>query len=93
MGKWKYFPRRLSDEKPSHYVLASSDMMAGIFARAFRVSRNHVITDGYPRNDVLLGKFPGMLYTNEEREAVKRIKKGKGCREENYLVYANIPPV
>lgn len=73
--KWKYFPRRLSDEKPSHYVLASSDMMAGIFARAFRVSRNHVIIDGYPRNDVLLGKFPGMLYTNEEREAVKRIKR------------------
>lgn len=51
--KFKYFPRRLSDEKPSHYVLSTSPMMSEIFARAFQVPKEHVIEAGYPRNDVL----------------------------------------
>lgn len=51
--KFKYFPRRLSDEKPSHYILATSPMMGEIFARAFQVPKEHVIEAGYPRNDIL----------------------------------------
>lgn len=51
--KFKYFPRRLSDEKPSHYILATSPMMSEIFARAFQVPKDHVIEAGYPRNDIL----------------------------------------
>lgn len=51
--RFRYFPRRLSDEKPSHYILTTSPMMSEIFARAFQVSKNHVIEAGYPRNDIL----------------------------------------
>ena len=51
--KFKYFPRRLSDEKPSHYILSTSPMMSEIFARAFQVPESHVIEAGYPRNDIL----------------------------------------
>jgi len=51
--KFKYFPRRLSDEKPSHYILTTSAMMSEVFARAFQVPKEHVIEAGYPRNDIL----------------------------------------
>lgn len=54
--KFKYFPRRLSDEKPSHYVLATSLMMSHIFASAFQVPESHVLVEGYPRNDILFEK-------------------------------------
>lgn len=76
--RWKYFPRRLSDEKPSHYVLASSKEMAVIFARAFHVSINHVIVDGYPRNDVLYkGWESKVIYTKEEKKVIKQILEAK----------------
>lgn len=52
--KWKYFPRTISDEKPSHYILATSDPLAKIFASAFRVDMSHVIVAGYPRNDAMI---------------------------------------
>lgn len=51
--KFLYFPRRLSDEKPSHYILATSPIMKKIFARAFQVKEDHIILSGYPRNDIL----------------------------------------
>jgi len=54
--RFKYFPRRLSDEKPDHYILATSPMMCRIFARAFRIPENHVLEEGYPRDDILLEK-------------------------------------
>ena len=50
----KAFPRRLSDEKPSHYVLTTSNFMKPVFASAFRTG--HVLTSGYPRNDRLVQK-------------------------------------
>lgn len=73
--RFKYFPRRLSDEKPSHYVLATSPMMCEIFARAFQVPKDHVIEAGYPRNDYILGAEIQNLYTLEEKDAVNRIRE------------------
>lgn len=52
--RWKYALRRISDEKPSHYVLTTSDFLIPIFSSAFRTKR--VLTSGYPRNDVLISK-------------------------------------
>ena len=51
--RFKYFPRRLSDEKPSHYILTTSPMMSEIFSRAFQIPMERVIEVGYPRNDIL----------------------------------------
>ena len=45
--------RRLSDEKPYHYTLATSEAMAEIFVSAFATDRDHIIIEGYPRNDML----------------------------------------
>ncbi len=69
--KWKNFPRNLSDEKPHHYVLATSDFIKPAFVSAFR-TRN-VIVNGYPRNDSL---FPGRvhnLYTAQEERLLRKI--------------------
>lgn len=74
--RFKYFPRRLSDEKPSHYILTTSPMMSEIFARAFRVPENHVIEAGYPRNDVLFEdtyNLQGLQHTNDSNMHIKNL--------------------
>lgn len=75
--KFKYFPRRLSDEKPNHYILATSPMMCKIFARAFRVPEEHVIEAGYPRNDYILGVGIQNIYTLEEKEKLETVARWK----------------
>ncbi len=79
--RFKYFPRRLSDEKPSHYVLATSPIMCRIFARAFGVPAGHVIESGYPRNDYILGATLRNVYLPEEKrvhnDIVRRRKNGE----------------
>ncbi len=69
----KYFPRRLSDEKPGHYVLATSPMMGRIFAGAFHVPEEHVIEAGYPRNDYLLGETMQNIYLPEEKKMLEQV--------------------
>ena len=65
--KWKNFPRNLSDEKPHHYVLATSKFIKPVFASAFR-TRN-VIVCGYPRIDYLVSdKFGNVMAESEKRE-------------------------
>lgn len=51
--KFKTFPRRISDEKPSHYIL---EVDAGNGnAAIFRVDASHIIHGGgFPRNDAML---------------------------------------
>ncbi|MDD7402613.1 MAG: CDP-glycerol glycerophosphotransferase family protein [Butyribacter sp.] len=71
------FPRRLSDEKPSHYILATSPMMCEIFARAFQVPQNHVIEAGYPRNDFILGASIQNLYREDEKKVLGQIVRWK----------------
>ncbi len=65
--KFKAFPRRLSDEKPSHYVLTTSDFLVPIFSSAFRTK--NVLVSGYPRNDRLISdKIKNVLTSGEERD-------------------------
>jgi len=60
------FPRRLSDEKPHHYTLATSEELAIITMSAFNTTKEHIIIDGYPRNDAFLdAKFPQLLNKSE----------------------------
>jgi len=81
--RFKYFPRRLSDEKPSHYILTTSPMMSEIFARAFQVSENHVIEAGYPRNDVLFEEANDAntsienIYLPEEQKLIHSVDEWK----------------
>lgn len=76
------FPRRLSDEKPNHYTLATSEPLAVITKSAFG-SRDmeHVIIDGYPRNDAMLDEqFPNLCSDLEKRtlERIRKVKKTGG---------------
>ncbi len=75
--RWKYFPRRLSDEKPSHYILATSPMMCRIFAKAFHVPKRHVLEAGYPRNDYIIGSDIKNIYMPSERKALGMLKRWK----------------
>ncbi len=74
--KWKFFPRRLSDEKPNHFVLTTSEFLRPIFQSAFRTK--HVFTSGYPRNDRLVSKKVKNLLTGTERACIKQIQQFLG---------------
>ncbi|MBO4903559.1 MAG: CDP-glycerol glycerophosphotransferase family protein [Lachnospiraceae bacterium] len=89
--KWCTWLRRLSDEKPTDYILATSDAMMPVFASAFAVPEDHMIVDGYPRNDIL---FPTEecnienLLTKPERALLEQIER---CREQGYGILAYMP--
>lgn len=87
--KFKYFPRTISDEKPSHYILTTSKMMSEIFARAFRVPMSHIVETGYPRNDILFEESGIMpLYYKKESEVQDNIKQWK---EQGYTLLSYVP--
>lgn len=86
--KFCYFPRRLSDEKPSHYTLATSPMMADIFVSAFQTTIKHIILDGYPRNDMLFHTNYQNLLTPEEE---KNLNKMKQFKREGYTILVYMP--
>ena len=71
------FPRRLSDEKPHHYTLATSEPLAVITSSAFNTSLEHVIIDGYPRMDAVLDDEFKNLLTEKESISLKDIKQRK----------------
>ena len=83
--------RRLSDEKPGHYTLATSKAMAEIFTSAFATDLKHIIIEGYPRNDTLFEKEENHitnLYTQKEAELLDRIKK---CVSNDHKIAAYMP--
>lgn len=73
--------RRLSDEKPHHYTLATSEPLALITSSAFNTQLEHVIIDGYPRNDAMrLKEFPKLMNQQEEnnyKNVIEWQKQGK----------------
>lgn len=66
--------RRISDEKPTDYVLTTSSMLQPIFASAFQTNR--IIISGYPRNDCLVSDKLQLLTVNEN-EQLELIKMHK----------------
>ena len=85
---WKRFcaiPRRLSDEKPSHYVLTTSEFMKPIFESAFQTK--NVLTIGYPRIDVLAFGEIQNLYTRQEQLVVDKIQNQMGEMEDGKMIY------
>ena len=69
--KIKNFPRNISDEKPNHYVLTTSENLKPIFSSAFQT--DNVLVTGYPRNEVLILDEIQNVYSEEERKDRKRI--------------------
>ncbi len=91
-SRWERFKNILitiSNEKPSHYVLATSKLMQGIFASAFQVPKEHVLVDGYPRNDVLFeNNSIKQLLTRQEQHQVNEIKS---AREQGKYIILYLP--
>lgn len=71
LEKIKNFPRNISDEKPNHYVLTTSENLRPIFSSAFKT--NNVLIAGYPRNGVLISEEIQNVYSEEEKNDRKRI--------------------
>lgn len=72
-SKVKYALRRMSDEKPSHYVVATSEFISDIFSSAFATKR--VIISGYPRNDALISNIIDDFTTKDDRALLWIAKK------------------
>ncbi len=73
--KWedlRSIPRRISDEKPSDYVLATSDYLKPYFASAFQTKR--VLISGYPRNDCILHQDLGLISTKQEQRTLEKVR-------------------
>lgn len=77
---------RMSNEKPSHYILATSPTYRDIFASAFQVPKEHIIIEGYPRNVAMLNENIDKLLTGAEEKNLQIITghKNKG---EKVVVY------
>lgn len=78
---------RMSNEKPSHYILGTSPVYVDKFASAFRVPKEHVLMEGYPRNAVLLNDKLEVLPTGPEEENIAQIRtfKERGNRIVIYM--------
>jgi len=77
--KWKNFPRNLSDEKPSDWVLTTSESLKSIFSSAFRTKK--VFLCGYPRTDYLISDEIDNLLLPEEQREVDAVKEFLGRTE------------
>lgn len=69
-------PRKISDEKPSHYVLTTSEKLRGIFSSAFIT--NNVLICGYPRNDFLNFNLIHNVQMIEEEKSLNEFTQWKG---------------
>ncbi len=83
--KFKSFPRRLSDEKPSHYVLTTSEYMKPIFKSAFQTEK--VTTIGYPRVDGFAYNEIKCLCTETELSVLRRIEKLLAADQSCKMIY------
>lgn len=81
--KIKYFLRRMSDEKPSHYVLTTSKNLVSMFESAFNT--NNVIVSGYPRNDNLISDKIKNEFTMSELDSIQRIQSKQYCKTILYM--------
>ncbi len=77
--KWKTWLRRLSDEKPTDYVLTTSAAMQKIYVSAFATDQTHVIVDGQPRND--------MLFSTEESGIHDLLTKEESGFHDKLMLY------
>ena len=84
-GKFKNFPRNLSDEKPHHYVLTTSKFLTNIFSSAFNT--DNVLAAGYPRNDILISGNINNLLAANEKNFLYKIKSFIKEKPDNKMVF------
>ena len=83
--KFKNFPRNISDEKPSHYVLTTSENLRKIFSSAFKTE--NVLIARYPRNEVLISDEIKNIYSVEEKKDRKKILVNKKDKQNKKMIF------
>ena len=84
--KWSNYMISMTNEKPQDYVIATSPMMQRIFMSAFRLKEDHVLINGYPRNDMTIGNM--IRNVNTEKEQIVLTEMQKNTNEgKRILVY------
>lgn len=83
---WKCLPRNISSEKPSDYILATSEYIKPIFESAFR-NPNRVFVCGYPRNDYLISDDIQNLFLDREEEELRVVEDYKHKYPQGKVVY------
>lgn len=74
-----YALRRFTDEKPSDYIVATSEFYAPVFMSAF--ATQNVLTTGYPRTDVFTGGKIKNLLLPCERKSYEKITSQSGRKK------------
>lgn len=88
--KFIFALRTLSDEKPEHYVLTTSDYMKSIFESAF-ITKN-IIVSGYPRNDCFHMKYENIMTDfeykiNQELAYYRSVNYGDNKKKNKVVLY------
>ena len=84
--KWSNYLISMTNEKPQDYVIATSPMMQKIFMSAFRLKEDHVLINGYPRNDMMIGNMIRNVNTEKEQNVLTEMQKNKN-KGKRILVY------
>lgn len=84
--KWSNYLISMTNEKPQDYVIATSPMMQEIFMSAFRLEKEHVLINGYPRNDMTTGTMIHNINTQKEQNVLEQMQKHKEAGK-RILVY------
>jgi len=79
--------QRLRKERPTHYLLSTSEYLSGIFTSSFRIPKKNIIYSGYPRNDVFFNDPFNFLITSEEKAFYTKIFGNKSQSKEKILIY------
>lgn len=75
--KWNNYLISMTNEKPQDYVLATSPMMQKIFMSAFQLQEDHVLINGYPRNDMIIGNLLQNVNTETEQKVLLQMQAYK----------------
>ncbi|WFR56795.1 CDP-glycerol glycerophosphotransferase family protein [Anaerocolumna sp. AGMB13025] len=83
LSKLRWVLRRLSDEKPTDYVLTTSDYLKNIFASAFATP--NVVVSGYPRVDLLNGNLENNIFLDSEKKIYESMLENKKNNIKNII--------
>lgn len=82
-ARFKWSLRRLSDEKPSDFVITTSEFLKDIFFSAF--ATNNVIINNYPRVDMLNGHLKNTILLEEEKTIQKSMLENRKFNKKNII--------
>lgn len=81
--KFKWSLRRLSDEKPSDYVLTTSVFLEKVFSSAF--ATNNILISNYPRVDLLNKNLENSISLISEKGICELFESNRQAKKKNVI--------